>query len=45
MELPDPDKEPAEYVVEVVFQWSAARYGHRPPTWRQLSYKILALQI
>ena len=33
--LPDPDQEPAKFVVEVVLQWSA---GHslRPPTWRQL---------
>ena len=33
--LPDPDKQPARYVVEVVLQWSAGR-SHRPPTWRQL---------
>ena len=33
--LPDPDEEPAQYVVEVVLQWSAGR-SRRPPTWRQL---------
>ena len=33
--LPDPDEEPAQYVVEVVLQWSAG-HSHRPPTWRQL---------
>ena len=33
--LPDPDQEPAKYVLEVVLQWSAGR-SHRPPTWRQL---------
>ena len=33
--LPDPDKEPAQYVVEVVLQWSAGRSRHYP-TWRQL---------
>ena len=33
--LPDPDKEPAQYVVEVVLQWSDGRSRH-PPTWRQL---------
>ena len=33
--LPDPDKEPAQYVVEVVLQWSSGR-SRRPPTWRQL---------
>ena len=33
--LPDPDEEPAQYVVEVVLQWSAGRSRH-PPTWRQL---------
>ena len=33
--LPDPDEEPAQYVVEVVLQWSAG-CSHRPPTWRQL---------
>ena len=33
--LPDPDEEPAKYVVEVVLQWSSGR-SHRPPTWRQL---------
>ena len=33
--LPNPDEEPAQYVVEVVLQWSAGR-SRRPPTWRQL---------
>ena len=33
--LPDPDEEPAQYVVEMVLQWSAGR-SRRPPTWRQL---------
>ena len=33
--LPDPDEEPAQYVVEVVLQWSAGR-SCRPPTWKQL---------
>ena len=33
--LPDPDEEPSQYVVEVVFQWSAG-YSHRPPNWREL---------
>ena len=33
--LPDPDEEPAQYVVEVVLQWSAG-HSRRPPTWRQL---------
>ena len=33
--LPDPDNEPAKYVVEVVLQWSAG-HSHHPPTWRQL---------
>ena len=33
--LPDPDEEPARYVVEVVLQWSAG-HSPRPPTWRQL---------
>ena len=33
--LPDPDEEPAQYVVEVILQWSAGR-SLRPPTWRQL---------
>ena len=33
--LPDPDEEPAQYVVEVVLQWSA-RHSRRLPTWRQL---------
>ena len=33
--LPDPDEEPAQYVVEVVLHWSAG-YSRRPPTWRQL---------
>ena len=35
IELPDPDEEPAQYVVEVVLQWYA-ECSHRPPTWRQL---------
>ena len=33
--LPDPDKEPAQYVLEVVLQWSAG-CSRRPPTWKQL---------
>ena len=33
--LPDPNTEPAKYVDEVIFQWSAGR-SHRFPTWRQL---------
>ena len=33
--LPDPNTEPAEYVEEVILQWSAGR-SHHPPTWRQL---------
>ena len=33
--LPDPNKEPATYVEEVILQWSAGR-SRRPPTWRQL---------
>ena len=33
--LPDPDEELAQYVVEVVLQWSAG-HSRRPPTWRQL---------
>ena len=33
--LPDPDEDPAQYVVEVVLQWSAGR-SRQPPTWRQL---------
>ena len=35
IELPDPNTEPAEYVEEVILQWSARR-SRRPPTWRQL---------
>ena len=33
--LPDPDEEPAQYVLEVVLQWSAGHSRH-PPTWKQL---------
>ena len=33
--LPNPNTEPAKYVEEVIFQWSAGR-SHRFPTWRQL---------
>ena len=33
--LPNPSTEPAEYVEEVILQWSAG-HSHRPPTWRQL---------
>ena len=33
--LPNPHEHPAQYVVELIFQWSSGR-GHRPPTWRQL---------
>ena len=33
--LPDPNTEPAKYVEEVIFQWSAGRSRHFP-TWRQL---------
>ena len=33
--LPDPHANPTEYVIEVMFQWSAGR-SCRPPTWRQL---------
>ena len=33
--LPNPKKSPAQYVVEVMLQWSAGR-SSRPPTWRQL---------
>ena len=35
IKLPDPDTEPAEYVEEVILQWSAGR-SRRSPTWRQL---------
>ena len=33
--LPHPDEKSAQYVVEVVLQWSDGRSRH-PPTWRQL---------
>jgi len=33
--FPDPDEESAQYVMEVVLQWSDGR-SHRPPTWRQI---------
>ena len=33
--LPNPNTEPAKYVEEVIFQWSAGR-SRRFPTWRQL---------
>ena len=33
--LPDPNTEPAKYVEELIFQWSAGR-TRRFPTWRQL---------
>ena len=33
--LPDPNTEPAEYVEEVMLQWSAGR-SHCSPTWRKL---------
>ena len=33
--LPDPQREPGQYVVEVFSQWSAG-HSHRPPTWRHL---------
>ena len=35
VELPDANREPAKYVEEVIFQWSAGR-SHRFPTWREL---------
>ena len=33
--LPDPQRDPGQYVEEVISQWSAGR-SHRPPTWRHL---------
>ena len=33
--LPDANREPAKYVEEVIFQWSAGR-SRRFPTWREL---------
>ena len=33
--LPDANREPAKYVEEVIFQWSAGR-SCRFPTWREL---------
>ena len=33
--LPQANREPAKYVEEVIFQWSAGR-SRRFPTWRQL---------
>ena len=33
--LPDANREPAKYVEEVIFQWSARR-SYRFPTWVQL---------
>ena len=33
--LPDANTEPAKYVEEVMFQWSAGR-SRRFPTWREL---------
>ena len=35
IELPDPNMEPAQYVEEVILQWSAGR-SRRSPNWRQL---------
>ena len=34
--LPDPDKEPSQYVVEVILQWSVNKDSHRPSTWKEL---------
>ena len=32
---PDPQKNPIQYVEEVILQWFKG-YSHRPPTWREL---------
>ena len=33
--LPDPQKQPHKYVIEVISQWSTGKY-YNPPTWGEL---------
>ena len=33
--LPDPQKQPHKYVIEVIYHWSAGKC-YNPPSWREL---------